>query len=306
MQDYPSLHYPFEERSNPNEARLEAVVAEWIDNYKFLDSEKKAYYKRCSFGMITSCFYPNAPWETLLIGARLVVLLFIHDDITDELSVAALRPYLFKSESIMAGHDVSHDPAGIYQEFLLFRNSMQNLVTVEWLQRWNNGLSYFYDGIITERYFMDKKACPTIDHYLFIREHLIGMYIFQDLVELYLPELLPYQIISHPHTRQIRQVAARIIAWCNDYFSAAKELESGQLMNLVIVILRERNCSLEEAYFIAEQIHAADVSKFLALEETAPDFGHYNDSYKIYINELKLMFKGNYRWHASSARYQPS
>lgn len=89
---------------------------------------------------------------------------------------------------------------------------------------------------------------------MFVREHLIGMYIFQDIVELYMPSLLPYAVASHPYARRLRQVASRIIAWRNDYYSAEKELNAGQTMNLAPVIKQERQCGLEDAYAEAARI----------------------------------------------------
>jgi hypothetical protein len=302
-QVFPQLQYPFEEQHNQYEERLEAVISGWIDEYAFLSDAQKQFYKQCQFGLISSFFYPNATWEALLVGARLVVLLFIHDDVTDELPPDELRSFLLKSESIMAGHDIGHDPESIFEEFILLREGLHSFVPPEWMHRWSSNLNYFYEGMIMERYFMHAGQYPAVQHYMFVREHLIGMYIFQDIVELYLPALLPYEILSHPHTRQLRQVASRIIAWCNDYYSAAKELESGQTTNLVLVIKEERQCSMEEAHAVAVRIHEEEIRKFMHLEDHLPDFGSYNEAFKTYVRELRLMFKGNHMWHVCSGRY---
>lgn len=302
-QSLPLLQYPFDEQHNQYEQDIETAISAWLDQYPFISDAERQYYKQCRFGMISSYFYPNASYEALLIGAKLVVLLFINDDHTDNISPEELRSILSQSESIMAGHDISHDRNSIFQEFVQLREDLQAFVPPEWMQRWNSNLNYFYEGMIMERYFMSANQYPSVQHYMFAREHLIGMYIYQDIVELYLPSLLPYEILSHPHTRQLRQVASRIIAWCNDYYSAAKELDAGQIMNLVLVIKQERQCSLEEAYAIAMHIHDEEIRKFRHLKKHIPDFGPYNEIFKTYIDELQLMFKGNHEWHITSGRY---
>jgi Terpene synthase family 2, C-terminal metal binding len=309
IESLPSLHYPFEDHisacRNPYEQDIEDVISSWIDDqYLFLSAAEREYYKKCRFGMITSCFYPNANYQALAVGARLTVLLFIHDDYTDNFSPDELRSFLLRSESIMAGHPIAHGQGDILHQFALFREELRSLTTAEWMRRWNNDLNYFYEGMITERHFMHSaNRYPSVQHYMFVREHLIGMYIFQDIVELYMPSLLPPAIVSHPYTRQLRQVASRIIAWCNDYYSAEKELNAGQTMNLVLVIKQERQCGLEEAYAEAMRIHDEEVKKFMHLMSNAPDFGPHNELLKEYAHNLRLMFGGNQLWHIRSGRY---
>jgi terpene synthase-like protein len=305
----PSLGYPFDDglsaHRNPYEQDIEDVISRWIDDqYLFLSVAEREYYKKCRFGMITSCFYPKASYRALAVGARLIALLFVHDDYTDNFSPDELRSFLLQSESIMAGHLIPHNNGDLLHQFALLREELQSLVTAEWMQRWNNHLNYFYEGMITERYFMHAaNRHPSVQHYMFVREHLIGMYIFQDIVELYLPFLLPYAIVSHPYTRQLRQVASRIIAWCNDYYSAEKELNAGQMMNLVLVIKEERQCGLDDACAEAMHIHDEEVKKFMHLMNNGPDFGAYNELVKEYAHNLQLMFRGNQLWHISSGRY---
>jgi Terpene synthase family 2, C-terminal metal binding len=309
IESLPSLHYPFEDhisaRRNPYEQDIEDVISGWIDDqYLFLSAAERDYYKKCRFGMITSCFYPNANYQALALGARLTVLLFIHDDYTDNFSPDELRSFVLQSESIMAGHLIPYKDGDILHQFVLLREELQSLVTAGWMQRWNSHLNYFYEGMISERYFMHAaNRYPSIQHYMFVREHLIGMYIFQDIVELYMPSLLPYSVVSHPYTRQLRRVAARIIAWCNDYYSAEKELNACQTMNLVLVIKHERQCGLEEAYAEAMRIHDEEVEKFMHLMNNTPDVGHHNDLLKEYAHNLQLMFRGNQLWHIRSGRY---
>jgi Terpene synthase family 2, C-terminal metal binding len=305
----PLLHYPFDgsldAHRNPHEQDIEDVINRWIDEqYFFLSAAEREYYKKCRFGMITSCFYPNANYQVLAVGARLTALLFIHDDYTDNFSPDELRSFLLQSESIMAGHPIPHDDGGLLNQFALLREELRSLTTEEWMRRWNNDLNYFYEGMITERYFMHgPDRYPSVQHYMFVREHLIGMYIFQDIVEMYMPSPLPYVVVSHPYTRQLRQVASRIIAWCNDYYSAKKELNAGQTMNLVLVIGQERRCGLEDAYAEAMRIHDEEVKKFMHLMNDAPDFGPCNELFKEYAHNLQLMFKGNQLWHLRSGRY---
>ncbi len=304
----PSLHYPFDTLSdaarNPHEQQIEELIADWIDHeYLFLSEQQREYYKKCRFGMISSCFYPKASYEALIVGARLVVLLFIHDDFTDNYSIEELRSYLLKSEAIMAGHPIPCKKGDMLHQFVLFRNALQPLVSGEWMCKWNNDLNYFYEGMIMERCFPAPDRYPSTQQYIFLREHLIGMYIYQDIVELYMPSLLPYALLSQPHVRELRPAASRIIAWCHDYYSVEKELDAGQIMNLVLVIKEERRCSLEEAHAEAARIHDKEVRTFLHLKDNAPDFGPYNELFREYAHHLQLMFKGNYLWHLCSGRY---
>lgn len=297
------LQYPYDGGRSPFEQEIEAIISQWIDEYPFLSGEQRQYYKKCRFGMITSCFYPNISYKAMQAAARLMLLLFVHDDYTDNFTAQELRSFTFQSESIMSGHPMPHDSAGILHQFVLLRKEFEAVASREWLQRWHYHLNYFYEGMVIERYFIKANASPSIQHYMFIREHLIGMYIFQDIIELYLPSFLPFWILSHPYTRQLRQLNARIIAWCNDFFSAAKEAKAGQAMNLVLVVQKEWRCTLEEAYREVARIHNEEIKLFYELTENPPDFGPWNEVFKQYIDNLQIMFRGNYWWHIKSGRY---
>ncbi|GAA0533888.1 terpene synthase family protein [Chitinophaga japonensis] len=303
----PALQYPFDVQEgahrNPYEQEIEAAISGWIDHeYLFLSEAQRAYYKKCRFGMLSSCFYPEASYEALEVGARLVLLLFIHDDYTDKFSYDELQSYLLKSGSIMAGNHVPHDKGDMLHQFVLFRKALQPLVPATWMQRWNSDLSYFYEGMLMERLFTAQQY-PSIQQYIFLREHLIGMHIYQDITELYMPSFMPHELLFHPHVRELRQSAVRIIAWCHDYYSVEKELDAGQIMNLVLVIQQERRCSLEDAFVEMAHVHDEEVNTFLRLKEHAPDFGPYNELFREYAHHLQLMFKGNYLWHLESGRY---
>jgi hypothetical protein len=303
----PALHYPFdmngEALRNPLEQAIEDDISRWIDHeYLFLTEARRTYYKKCRFGMISSCFYPKASYEALTLGARLVTLLFIHDDYTDDLGIHQLRPFLRKSEAIMTGHPVPCEKGDMLYQFGLFRDALQPLVPEDWMRRWNNHLNYFYEGMIMERYF-PAGHYPSIEHYTLLREHLIGMYIYQDIVELYMLSFMPYALLTHPYVRELRRIAALIIAWCHDYYSVSKEIAMGQTMNLVLVIRHEYRCSLEDAYAEAARIHDEAVNAFLRLKENPPDFGAHNDLFSEYADHLQRMFKGNHLWHLCSGRY---
>lgn len=301
------LQYPYdtdrEALRNPLETQIEEDISSWIDHeYLFLTAAQRTYYKQCRFGMISSCFYPKASYEALKIGARLIVLLFIHDDYTDNIDIHQLRPYLLKSEAIMAGQAVPCSKGDMLYQFHLFRDALQPVVPTAWMQRWSYHLNYFYEGMLMERCFPPDQY-PSIPHYIFLREHLIGMYIYQDIMELYMSSYMPYALLSHPHVRELRRIAALVIAWCHDYYSVQKEIAAGQVMNLVLVIRQAYQCSLEQAYAEAARIHDEAVKTFLQLKENSPDFGPYNGLFREYADHLQLMFKGNHLWHLCSGRY---
>ncbi|QJB30459.1 hypothetical protein HF329_03740 [Chitinophaga oryzae] len=303
----PPLQYPYdtdgEPLRHPLEAQTEEETSNWIDHeYLFLTDTQRTFYKQCRFGMISSCFYPQATSKALTIGARLVLLLFIHDDYTDNIDIYQLRPYLLKSEAIMAGQDVPCQRGDLLYQFKLFRDALLPLAPAAWMQRWCCNLNYFYEGMIMERCFTPDHY-PSVPHYMFLREHLIGIYIYQDIVELYMSSFMPYALLSHPHVRELRRHAALIISWCHDYYSAKRELAAGQMMNLVLVIRQAYQCSLEDAYAEAARIHIETVKTFLQLKENPPDFGPYNGLFREYAGHLLHMCKGNHLWHLHSGRY---
>lgn len=96
-----------------------------------------------------------------------------------------------------------------------------------------------------------------------------------------------------------------IISWCNDIFSADREIGSGDVHNLVFVLHYQQQVNLEKAIKLAAKMHDQKVRELLILEASIPSFGEYLDiKLAKYISGLHAWIRGNQDWYSHSGRYQ--
>ncbi|MCT2563664.1 terpene synthase family protein [Chryseobacterium herbae] len=90
-----------------------------------------------------------------------------------------------------------------------------------------------------------------------------------------------------------------LFAWSNDLISLEKEMQDDEGLNLVLVILNERKCSIEDAFDEAVQMYNARVEEFVNLYNDIPDFGIYTPVVKKFLEG-----QGGYlKWFEEIKRY---
>jgi hypothetical protein len=127
------------------------------------------------------------------------------------------------------------------------------------------------------------------------------------MVEAEFCTFLTEEIERHPVIQRVRSLWSRIVAWQNDIQGLKKELSKDtEVMNIVIVLQRNYNLSLEDAMTEAMKIHNDDLAELVALQEDLPDFGKYQEQVKQLLLGWGSLIQGlNTFYLVDTNRYDP-
>lgn len=298
------LFCPFEPVNSKFCADMDAKIIEWTGQYRSLPESLKESFQKSGFGELTCQFFPNASKSMLEAAARHILLFFAFDDLHGfGTNAHEIQGHCNEAILTLEGHLIKPDNDVLHQ-FEVLREELLAMSSPEWVSRYIQDVTKFFNSVVVSSYFNATGHYPTVDYYMILREDLVGLFQLMGWVELSAGIIFPQHIYTHPHNFNLRKLATRIMAWANDYYSAAKEYQDKEYMNLVLVIKDEYKISLEDAYNMTAQIHNDEMRLFIQACETPPDFGErYNVHYQLYMENLKQMILGNKLWSEKTHRY---
>jgi len=163
-----------------------------------------------------------------------------------------------------------------------------------WMEQFSRHQYRVYEyGSEEESSLKLSKRTPPLAYYLVLREYSVLMYPYFLWAAMETNFVLPKHIDEHPVIQRLLALGCRLIAWQNDFHSLRKEIGlASEVFNLILVVQNEYNISLEEACAEAKRIHDADVTEFVALHETLPDFGIYQQQVYDYVTSMGTAIQG--------------
>jgi hypothetical protein len=306
----PSLNYPFPDLINPFATEVENLVVQWIQqDYQSMPEtyhQKKDGYrhKETLAGKMMARMYPYASLQQLTPIARFSLWGLSYDDFYEDCTTAELQDLRNRAVAVLRGYPLEPGENEIFRQLQLQRKEMLPQMSAAWMERYAQSISAGFEGMQFEAPYKAKMEFPGLYDYMAIREKAVLVYPLVVLLELQLEQPLPDEIANHPHMLSIAAITCRILAWCNDFFSLAKEIGK-DVMNLVLVIQHHEKCTLEEAFAEAENIHNQDLIMYLNLCTNLPDFGKYNQLVNQFIEVNNLMIQGHKSWYEQdTVRYK--
>ena len=118
---------------------------------------------------------------------------------------------------------------------------------------------------------------------------------------------LPNKVRANKTVQKLKLIANNIVAWSNDIIGLEWEMELGDVHNLVLVLQREHQLTLQEAINRAAELCNEEVRKFMDLESRRPSFGPVTDpKLQHYVLGLRYWMRGYIDWALETERYQPT
>lgn len=297
-----SLRYPFPSALNPHADRLEKKVVDWLSNhYAFLPEKVKAKYRKTAIAQAAGCMFPRANRMQLTAICRFYIWAFTIDDCFEFTSAEHIQQIQAKAISVLRNGQPTEEL--LYQPLLELRKELLAMGSAKWLDRFCRSLGLYFEGVKQEIPYRRQLVFPSLEDYIVIREKAANVHTLVDLAQVITGKALPSGVLEHPILQRLVQLSARVMAWTNDYVSA--HLEKGNdVLNLVLIIQHERQCTLQEAYKLAMELHDQDVAAFCLLRNALPDFGIYSLPIANYVENLALMMHGHLYWiNTFTARY---
>jgi len=302
-----SLYCPFAQSLHPDAALVHERSVLWARALGMLPTEhhvRSAH--KAKLGYLAARTFPAATRQGLQLAADATMLFFVLDDYIETLGaadeVAAYLPYLLHLlRSGMTG--ALDDPFA--SGMIDLRQRMLALGTPRHFKHFVDQVEEIFEANVAEARNRERGQIPDVASYLPLREVTVGIHVMLALVELLEEFRLPDRIRKHPAVRELATRASNIVGWANDLFTYEKEIIQGEIHNLVLVLMNERQWTIAEAVAATVALHDQQVLCFLQEVEQIPSFGAADASVQRYVEMLQSLIRGHLDWAYETGRYRP-
>jgi 5-epi-alpha-selinene synthase len=311
----PELDCPFPPVINKHVDTVHEGSVDWVRRFGLLPNEQDLQlFDAIGIGRLAARTHPDSSSDELQLISDWHAWLFVLDDVRDDsevnidpkrLSVMDNRfldilegkiPYDRDTPLVLALHNLRTRLC----EYLEARG-----LSDVWLRRFIRTIKDSFEVSLWEAANRAKGITPGIGSYLRMRRVAGGLSIITELTDIIEGNHLPHEVREHPMVRRLTDASHNVVCWANDILSLDKELEYGEVNNLVIVLRDAESLTMQQAVDRAAEMYEAEVRTFVELEERLPSFGTALDTaLERYISLLHARIRGVVDWSYESVRYR--
>ena len=304
------LYCPFPEAVSPYAEDVQESTVEWACSFELVKGMPAIRQIETSkLGFLAGRFHPEARREELQLVSDWYLWMFLRDDQCDESALGSDPELLASKDSrfmeILEGAKPrsGDDPLGRALHDLR-RRVISKAPSDLWIRRFTRSIGAHFDSTLWEVTNRAKGSTPDLATYIRTRPITGGMHVDMNLIEMTKKIVVPSDVLGHPDVQRLTRASNNVVCWANDLFSLEKELERGDVHNLVVVLRHAHELTLSEAIECAVEMHDAEVHAFLKGEVRLPSFGTAIDAtLKRYVSSLRTRMRGNLDWSIESGRY---
>lgn len=304
------LRYPFTSSMNEHAEEVHVETVEWARSSGLISSEE-AYRHALEgrLGWLAGYFHPTAERETLRLISDWCTWMFLRDDLLDDPNYFRRPERLATLDArfleILRGAEPKRDDTRLSITLATLRDRLRPKVPAAlWMRRFIRSVREHFESTLWETINRAQEIVPDLKTYNRMRPITGGMDVDTDFIEISTGIYLPTEIHDHHVVRALKRLSSLSVCWTNDLFSLKKELDRGDVHNVVLVIQNQQNLSLEDAIKAAIEMNEESVRSFLALEDDLPSFGPaIDENLEHFVSVLRARMSGNLAWSINSARY---
>lgn len=307
----PDLRCPFASVVSTYAEDVREETLRWASSFGLLIDEpsRKVLRGAASSDLAARC-HPFARREGLRLISDFYTWMFLQDDHRDE-SEAGRRPgCLFDDErrslEVLGGDEPTRrDELSIHALRDLRDRLGSRAPGPAWMRRFVHSVERHFDSTVWEATNRARSTVPDLDAYVRLRPLTAGLEIDDELIEFAGEARLFGGAREHPIVRRLTVASHRVVCWVNDLVSLEKELASGDVHNLIMVLARAEDLGLQEAVDRAARMYDAEIRTFVSLSSRLPSFGAVVDEHLgRYLAVLRARMRGNLDWSREAARYR--
>jgi len=312
----PRLYCPFESISHPDSEAIQEHTDQWIMDFGLIDSvEMLDKYKKQKFGSMIAMSYPYGEYVDLAAWCDLNTLLFIVDDNLDEKEIITDKKAFSNFvdgllDVVERGRRCTIKKDGpVLAALDDFWQRMQLRSSAVWKEKFIQGIKDTFEGGMWQFRHVVNNQLPDMQEYISIRQYLGAANLATESLEVTGKVQLEEVVYNSPSVRKLTEIARNTVCFANDLFSLGKEMAQGagiaSEFNLVSIIKRKHNLSIEDAIMEVAAIHDTQVKEFISIAETATQFDrNTNIMVGRFIDCLRHFMKGNIVWSTKiTSRY---
>src|SRR5581483_8008176 len=293
------LFCPFPPAVNPHAAAAHETSLAWARRLALVaDDEQERRLDRARIGWLVGRAFPDTAPDELELAADWTTLFCLFDDRTEADGLAPMRlaAFLARLLDVFKSGKLHHDDDPLAHAFLDLRRRLAACAPAGWLAGFADRLEEIFVGFAWEAINRAKGIKPDLDAYRTIRETTVGLYPQFELTRLTDGIRLPPEVLEHPVVKRLQSVTSCCVGWANDLFTYEKEMQQGEVNNLVLALMDNEALPLEAAVARACEEHDAEVRRFVELERALPSFGAADGEVRRFVAILRSFIRGHLDW----------
>ena len=163
---------------------------------------------------------------------------------------------------------------------------------------------------IDETRFVQGLVPRDMSTYMSIRCRTISLNPFFEVVK---TEYLPGDKVSHPIWERLQHAVSCAAGLQNDLIGLERDIENGEELNAVVVLMRGQSMRNIEEPYLAKQVdlvlkeHNASIARAIELASAATQIGQGAEALAVnsVVEHIVLLARTHLMWCASAKRYQP-
>jgi 5-epi-alpha-selinene synthase len=310
----PELYCPFSPAISEHADAIHTSTVEWAQRFDLTPGWKASkLFDATGIGYLVARTHPDAALDELRLISDWYAWLFLQDDMRDE-SETGKRPDELSSIDDRFLDILEGAELGILDEPLtcalhdlrerLGERLRVNVLSDVWMRRFVRTVRGHLEATLWEATNRRRLIVPELDSYVRMRPMTGGLSIVTELVEIVEGVHLPAEVREHRTVVRLTEASHNVVCWANDILSLAKELRTGEVNNLIVVLRGEYGLTLQQAIDLAAEMHDAEVIDFVHASTLIPSFGAEVDgALDRYVAALRARMRGVLDWAYESGRY---
>ena len=306
--ELPHLDYPFAEVLKEPDAAVVEAVTTWLTRFDLgpAPADLRKHVAR-NFGCLASTLHPYASSEWQVLLGKWYCWAFLHDDRCDG-SELGRQPERLKSltdrlTELFAGAPlrVADEPLG--RALVDLRAELTNAGGEVWLEQLGEELERYFSALAWEARNRADNTTPSLSRYLEMRPVTVGLRLddlFSRADGLHVPE----GVRGLAGVAALTRLANETVCWANDLVSLDKELQQGDVHNLVNVLQHTHDFDLQSAVRQASLRHDQTLARYLETEQHVKERLDGWRDLDLYLELLRARVRGIYDWSLVSGRYR--
>ncbi|HEX7737790.1 MAG TPA: hypothetical protein VF458_23275 [Ktedonobacteraceae bacterium] len=308
----PNFYCPFPPEMHPLVAEVHKHTLAWATRHHLLQREAALRRFRASrFAWLAARVHARASFEELALTNDFFTWLFLLDDQFDDSSygrqpvrMKVVVDRLLTVLGIERGEAVQPLKGPIAEALRELWERAGALTTARWQRRFAGHLRDYLDAYIWETGLRERAETPELGLYIRKRQDAGAMRLALDYIDLAEHVDLPPEIYESTLVQALLLLTNNVVCWQNDIVSVEKELAHGDYSNLVLVLAKAYNLSLQEGVERANAMTTSEIKLLENLALLAPDaFPRHRAELEKYLTCMRAWVRGNLDWSLESSRF---
>ncbi|KAK0716048.1 terpenoid synthase [Lasiosphaeris hirsuta] len=303
-------YWPWQREINPYYEEVKAEANAWAHSFGFFDKKSQDAFDRCDFSKLAMLTYPYMNKAQARSACDLMVLFYVFDEYTDIKDEHGARKI---ADMVMDAlrNPSKPRPAGELQIAELARQYWARASAIAspmTRKHFIDTFQQFTDAVVEQAADRESDRVRTIAEFWALRDHTGGCLPSFNLIEFDLD--FPDELYNHGQLEQLREIANRSVAACNDIYSYNIERARGHaLHNIVTVAMYEKDIDVGEVMVYLNDWHNSILADFLRIRDEVQVMARreYGDAVAkqvaFYVDGLARWIRGSDDWHFEGQRH---